>query len=402
MYSTLVIISESWPLGGFTEPSFIEPEIGALAARFDKIIIAPSTNRGKQTSIPPTAILHSDSARRFSLLDKIRGLFAPATWKHLLADRRQIHSLASLKSALAYSSYVLAYRKRYLNLVKKYNLDRSSTLFYSFWFDFQASAICSIPGTKVICRAHGHDAYYPQSDYYCRSWREESLSHMLACFPASMDLCSHIASAHPGFAAKIKCRLLGTDYYPPLNPPATNSTISIVSIARLSPEKRVNLLYESLRHWALSQPETSFKWVHIGDGPLMPQLKKSLHNTPPNLTVSIRGALENKQVHQILSSEHFDFCALLSSSEGLGIALCEALSHGIPLITSRIGGMPEVCTPDVGITLSENPTPAEFMKKASAALPLLPTMRVAARKKWLQCYNAEPLRHSFADEIVAL
>lgn len=402
MSTTLVIISESWPLGGFTEPSFIEPEIDALVSCFDKIIVAPSTSRGKQALIPKSVTLDTSLVGKITIFDKIRAIFSTETWKHLFADRSQIRSFASFRASIAYSAYVITYRKRLLSLIKKHKLNLPSTLFYSFWFDFQTPAICSIPDTKVICRAHGHDAYYPPGAYFCRTWREQALHHMLACYPVSAHIASHIRDCHPAHAAKIKCRLLGTMPPTSLNPPPESATISIVSIARVAPEKRVTLIYESLRHWAVTQPGINLNWVHIGNGPLMPELKKRIADVPANLSISLRGALNNREVHHILSSEHFDFCTLLSSSEGLGLALCEALSHGIPIIATGVGGMPEVCTPDVGIILSANPTPQEFVEKATSILTSLSQMRRAARKKWERCYNAESLRSDFANEIRAL
>ena len=53
MSRTLVLVTESYPYGGITESVFAAPDVRALAAEWDCVIIAPLLRRGKiEDSLP--------------------------------------------------------------------------------------------------------------------------------------------------------------------------------------------------------------------------------------------------------------------------------------------------------------------------------------------------------------
>ena len=94
-------------------------------------------------------------------------------------------------------------------------------------------------------------------------------------------------------------------------------------VARLVRQKRVDVAVEAFR--GLSQ-----RLVVVGDGPDGDRLRRS---APPN--VRFTGPLEDRRLRELYRSSSGFVC---TSLETFGIAVCEALSSGVPVIAPRAGG----------------------------------------------------------------
>jgi len=80
-----------------------------------------------------------------------------------------------------------------------------------------------------------------------------------------------------------------------------------------------------------------------------------------NLEVELLGETPNAEVHRLLESQPFDWMIMLSESEGLPISFAEAMSYGIPVIATDVGGVrEEVITGETGILLSAEPSAGEL------------------------------------------
>ena len=101
----------------------------------------------------------------------------------------------------------------------------------------------------------------------------------------------------------------------------------VVSAARLSPEKGLDVLVEAAR---LRKQMT---FLIAGDGPQIGALSRDL---PPNVT--LLGPLAD--VRPLLAAA--DLFAMPSRREGQGIAALEAMAAGVPLVASRVGGLAEM------------------------------------------------------------
>ncbi|MDE5959397.1 MAG: glycosyltransferase, partial [Muribaculaceae bacterium] len=178
-----------------------------------------------------------------------------------------------------------------------------------------------------------------------------------------------------------------------------DSAFTLMSIARVAPEKRVDLLCRCLCHWAGTHPSRQVSWIHVGDGPLTDTLRREAAKAPANLTIELPGALPNAEVHRLLATRHVDITAMLSRSEGLGLAACESMAYGVPVMATDVGGLPETINDRTGVLLSPDPTPEEFARRLDEAMPRLPQMRPEARMRWAENFDASRLRREFAHEI---
>ena len=137
----------------------------------------------------------------------------------------------------------------------------------------------------------------------------------------------------------------------------------------------------------------------------MPRLRIKATQTdmlPPNLSIELRGPLPNSEVHKIYQNEPIHWFMLLSTTEGLPIAITEAMSYGIPVITTDVGGNSEIVTPETGILLPSDFNPKQIAGEIQPYIidnDAYMQMRASAFNQWQNSFNANTLRHTFANSI---
>lgn len=112
--------------------------------------------------------------------------------------------------------------------------------------------------------------------------------------------------------------------------------IVIGTIGRLHPVKGQNRLIK-----ALTVLNTEYKDLHlviIGEGPLYDSLHEQL--AASGIAYTLTGYIPD--AWQALPA--MDLFVLPSLSEGMGLVLLEAAQAGIPIVASRVGGIPELLT----------------------------------------------------------
>ena len=108
------------------------------------------------------------------------------------------------------------------------------------------------------------------------------------------------------------------------------------TVGRLAAVKNQRLLIESASDVA-STGKHRIALVIVGDGPEKERLTAAAQSAPPGLRVVLAGA---QRAEEWLPA--FDVFAMSSDSEGLPIALLEAMACSVPSIVTAVGAMPEV------------------------------------------------------------
>lgn len=409
--SVLVFITDAYPLGGITEQAFIKPEIEPLASVFDRVILMPvNTNllateskAMKPQSLPANVTVSHTLLSRPSAMNKASSIFHPNNLGALMADARHLPGLSALRHLMAFSAYVLHYRRKLLRWIKENRIDPGDTLFYTFWFEAATAALATIPGLKIVTRAHGHDIYNLTPDFISPYWRRLSLDRILGVRTASETGADYLRKHFPGYAGKIECRYLGSPTPLSPNPPAASADTPLVllSCSRLAEGKGVELQISLIKEWARRNPARRIHWLCIGSGPLEETIKSLTSNLPPNLTTEMTGWMSNEDVHRLLSGRHIDVSLLLSESEGLPIAMVEALSYGIPIITTPVGGLSEITAQSGGLLLDDNPSAEKFCSEMDRFVAGLQPRRQKAREFWSNNFDADALRKDWAHELAS-
>jgi glycosyltransferase involved in cell wall biosynthesis len=106
------------------------------------------------------------------------------------------------------------------------------------------------------------------------------------------------------------------------------------TVGRLVDDKNPGLLLRA--SLPLLGPQT--RLLFVGDGPLTPGLRAEAAAHPAGGFVSLLGARQD--VPRLLAA--MDVFALSSRTEGMPLALLEAMSVGLPIVSTAVGGVPDV------------------------------------------------------------
>lgn len=402
-YDTVVLITDSFPFGVFTEPAFVMPEMADLCRSFSRVIIMPTAAVGPRGDYDMPDAVEVDTSwleypqwsHKFLRAWRVA---QPSVIAGISGDF-SCHGLTFSVAAHTFASFIRKWLRRR-------NLDADRTLFYTFWFDLATCGLALASRRRqlhYVTRAHGHDVYT------CRTPRLRSLAAarslgVFACGEAAAD---SLRADFPMSADKIEVMRLGTVSYGDGAPRSHDrSSLTVLSVARVGPEKRVALNYALLRALAIARPSLHIRWIHFGDGPLMTELRDAVaRDCPANLTVELRGACDNGEVHRFYREEPIDWTMLLSTGEGLPVAVCESLSYGVPVIATAVRGSEEALTDDCALLLAPDPKPEEFVR---GILPYLDSevryaaMREAAALRWRRFFDAGALRREFVNKISML
>jgi N-acetyl-alpha-D-glucosaminyl L-malate synthase BshA len=112
----------------------------------------------------------------------------------------------------------------------------------------------------------------------------------------------------------------------------------IIFVGRFRPEKAVKYLIEALA--IVRQKDQSVRLLLVGEGPEEDNLKQLVRQFNLGDCVEFAGQIPNEQVPQYLAAA--DIFILPSLSEGFPNVVLEAMAVGLPVVASRVGGLPEI------------------------------------------------------------
>ena len=103
------------------------------------------------------------------------------------------------------------------------------------------------------------------------------------------------------------------------------------------------------------------------------------------------GNVKNEYILSWYKKNNVDAFINVSKSEGAAVSIMEAMSFGIPIILSNVGGNPEMVVNQSGILLSKDPTPNEISKALQnliSSSKLSKKLKTNSLKTWKDKYCA--------------
>ncbi|GAA5991934.1 hypothetical protein JCM5350_005825 [Sporobolomyces pararoseus] len=137
---------------------------------------------------------------------------------------------------------------------------------------------------------------------------------------------SHFVPATPAARNQAKANLLS------LEP----ETIVITVVARLDPQKRSSLVPKIAKELS-KLTEEDFVILMIGDGDLRKPVERVIESEGVGEFVKLLGNKDDP----VKYLEASDVFLLPSMSEGISVAVTEAMAMGLPIVTARAGALPE-------------------------------------------------------------
>lgn len=113
------------------------------------------------------------------------------------------------------------------------------------------------------------------------------------------------------------------------------NTAVLVHISNFRPVKRV---MDVLRTFEKVRLEHPCRLVMVGDGPDRPEAERYAQER--GFAQEVRFTGKQLDISTVLACS--DVFLLPSATESFGLAALEAMAHGVPVIASRVGGLPEV------------------------------------------------------------
>jgi glycosyltransferase involved in cell wall biosynthesis len=146
----------------------------------------------------------------------------------------------------------------------------------------------------------------------------------------------------------------------------------IVTPASLLPVKGHRYLIEAYSI-LLRRGFRNFKAVFCGQGPLEPSLRKYIEENELSDFIEMAGQVPHGKLMKMYEERRVDLIVLPSiktddgEHEGIPVSLMEAMSYGVPVISTRTGAIPELLVDRSGILCDER-NPAQLADAIQALL----------------------------------
>jgi glycosyltransferase involved in cell wall biosynthesis len=170
------------------------------------------------------------------------------------------------------------------------------------------------------------------------------------------------------------------------------ATPLIVAVGRLKAPKDFITLVRAFS----VLPERSFEALIVGEGPDRPELEQEIRRL--GLAGSVQLAGERSDVPELLARA--DVFVLSSASEGLPVSVLEAMAAGLPVVASRVGGVPEAVLDGRTGVLVRPGDPDELaaaLERLVADTALRRRLGAAGRARAGECFDLEPFRRAHVE-----
>ena len=124
-----------------------------------------------------------------------------------------------------------------------------------------------------------------------------------------------------------------------------------------------------------------------GTGPALPELKARIRQLQLNGSWEFVGSYSGS-IGCSAFMRTLDVFVLPSFAEGTSKSVIEAMAHGLPIIATNVGGLPDLLTPDVGILIppGDSAALADAMQRLASDPALRKRMGQAARDRYLKLF----------------
>jgi glycosyltransferase involved in cell wall biosynthesis len=406
----LILISSEYPYG-FGE-TFLETEI-KYTDKYDKIFIYPVNYNGKGESRISRdnieIVANNKKDNKFSMFFKLFPMLINIEvikefWLLLKSKKLKFSNMKKTLSFYYYGS--TAYKKFYKTMKKKINIKNDSITIYSYWLDYHSMIAVKLSkklnSQNVISRGHRYDIYeYVNADGYL-PFRNYLYKNLTQIHTISNDGFEYLRNKYPIYSNKIELSRLGTIDYGLAPVDSTRRTIKIVTCSWISKVKRLNLIIDTL----LTIDNFYIEWTHFGNGPQVDYINNYLKKLviKDNIKVNFKGHTKQKELMDYYKNNCYDIFVNVSESEGLPVSIMEAMSFGVPVIATNVGGTSDIVIDNFnGFLLDPNNVINELSDKikhiAKMSQKEYNNFRKNARKVWLDNFSADANYKEFYNKV---
>lgn len=389
----MILATNSFPYNT-GEKAFILPELERLQKQYDITVISHADEEQRKLDYVEPEILEGLQVLCFPRPviragDKIRAL---ASYLFSADGRQEIKEICRGKNRWERIYQSLSFYAQ--SLADQKELQASGILsgvepiiYYSFWNTYYCYSMVRErrrhPNVRIISRLHGFDLYHervPGGRQPLKHQMEKGTDGLIFLGDFARRYYQEKIQDAKFSDTKLYVCPLGTEAPARRMPPPFDGTWRILSCSSVIPLKRVERIVDGLA--AVKAEEIRIHWTHIGGGEGLESLREYAAEQlrdRENIQYTFIGQMEHEEVVGYYESVQVDCFITTSSTEGVPVSVMEAMSYGIPVIATSVGGIPEMIQGN-GILLSPDPNGEEV----AAALQKLCCMEaedVAAMKE---------------------
>ena len=399
-HKSLIIFVTNYPNG--QGELFFETEINRIAEHFKNIYIIATEPKNINTKTISTEVPKNVTVinynQNFSTWDKIlssRFLFHKKFIEDILFFKQisyqfiKIFLFESLK-AKKLASFTSSF-------ISDKKINTQNCTIYSYWNDYMSASVADLkikhPSINACTRSHRWDLYCEENTCNYLPLRTYIYKNLDSIFLISKDGKKYLENLFPQFAFKFKYAPLGTINSIKAHPYHKKETIVMVSCSKIKPIKNLLTIIDALSHIS----DISIHWIHFGNGPdetITQEYAKSILHEKLNITYEFKGFTLNDKILEFYNSHQIDFLINCSKNEGIPVSMMEAMSFGIPVIGTNVGGVSEIITDSKNGYLmspfaSKDEVAATISKFCLQTEESILEMRKNAFETWDEKYNAE-------------
>lgn len=396
MSNKLILFTADFPFG--SGETFLESEIGFLAESFDEVLIISSNSKDKQTRVIPANCSTESLDLSTSKFEKIRSLFnvfQPLFWQErsIIKKSYKRNLTKGILSTMLISISRAKKVKNYCQQLFSNNKTHATLYYYSYWSDDVAIGLAMFremnPEITAISRMHGWDVYFEASPLNYLPYRHFISKNLSAIFAISDKGKAYAASNWKVVnTEKIKVARLGVPEQKQYS--IHSEKFIIVSCSNVIPLKRVELIVNALAEIK----NTNISWVHFGDGPQLETIKALAKELlPDHINAEFKGRVANQEIVHWYAENNPSLFINVSTTEGVPVSIMEAMSFGIPVIATNVGGNSEIVNNKNGCLVEADISPSELAVTIESFFELhlekKELKRQASFDTWKSNYNAK-------------
>ncbi|MBQ9860457.1 MAG: glycosyltransferase [Clostridia bacterium] len=412
MKKLLVLFAREFPYN-VSEP-FLEAEYPLYKEYFDKVLIATNRPtaagiRGKKTrEVNDPAVEIVESCFNKDLRHKLAFLWGILSDPHtyieffriLFRHGANLSALRNMLSSVGKANLCARVARRRCRQLEAEGYQVVGA--YAYWLIYPAYAAVRFNkkyyGGKLytVSRAHGFDLYelrHPGDYILCRKYILNNLSEIASI---SENGKRYLLAKHPDCNMNITIHHLGARDVGTMKQVEKGEVFRMVSCARTVPLKRIHRLVDALAQIT----DIPIEWTHCGGGELLDDIREKAALLPKNITCHFTDTIQNTQVYDLYRENDYHVFVNVSRIEGVPVSIMEAMSFGMPVIATNVGGTAEtINVGKSGFLLDEEYDDTQLVEYLRYIYNMSQAdydeMRRCAREKFEQDYNAIPNYHKF-------
>lgn len=407
---TLVLLCDNYPLTPY-EP-FLESEIKAIGSNFERVLVLiPDQKKQNEGIFIPENLKVKTFNNDLSSYEKLKGIFnvfsKPVLQEFFWMVKNRFFKLSNLKILLMEAIKANKLKKTLKDLFNDENIKLDQLILYSYWHDYRALSIAQITSSdtriKSISRAHRWDIYFNENPNKYLPFKSYIVQNLNATFSISQNGKEEFERVlKRNLDNKVVVSRLGKYNDRRMNRNKINDQFIICSCSTLIPVKRVNLIIDILSNLEIPK----LKWIHFGAGILENELKQLASEKLSHIDFDFKGYTSNDDILDFYRDNYVDLFINVSESEGIPYSIMEAISAGITVLATNVGGTGEAIRKDFGFLLDKNFTNDEAIsiieKYSKLEINDKLKMRDSAVNFWKDNFEAEKNFVNFYKQLQSL